>query len=368
MHQNRAYPQYKHIDERDNRPENTGNNSHHIPASVARQIGGRGSRRRLERAPVARYGASVTDPAGARGPGRRLPRRQTGHRPPGELPAGRFLAPGVLLYSVVFALPMLGSIPLALTDWNGVTSTTYVGLSNFERVIGSQSFWLALEHNAIIAVSFLVLANVVGFALALLLERRPAGYRFYRTVIFMPAVLSFLATGFIWSVLLDPEIGVVNPLLGRIGLSSLEHDWLASPRLALAMVILIGWWQWGGVPMVIYGAGLRSIPDELLDMAEIDGVHGIARLRFVLLPLLRPAVLVTAVITLVTAFQTFAVVYVLEGPEGAPEGRTDVIATLMYRSFFDFGFAEANAAVVMVLLGVGLLVLQRLLLRRSGDS
>jgi raffinose/stachyose/melibiose transport system permease protein len=224
-----------------------------------------------------------------------------------------------------------------------------------------------VEHNAVMVGSFFVLSNVVALGLALLLNRRPAGYQVYRTLIFLPAILSLVATGFIWTVLLDPQIGVVNPLLQSMGLGFVHPEWLASPHLALAVVIVVSWWQWGGVPMVIYGAGLKSIPGELLDAAQVDGAIGFRRMRYVVLPLLRPAIVVTTVLTFVTAFQSFAVVYVLEGIEGAPGGATDVVGTLIYRTAFgtgafsstaNLGYSEANAVGVMVVLAVGLVFMQ----------
>lgn len=290
-----------------------------------------------------------------------------------RLPAGRFLLPALLLYGVVFIVPCVGSLPLALSDWNGISRFAFNGLNNFALVVTSASFLTALEHNAIMFGAFFVLCNVVALGLALLLNRRPAGYQVYRTLIFLPAILSLVATGFIWTVMLDPQIGVVNPALKAIGLGFLQPQWLASPHLALAMVILVSWWQWGGVPMVIYGAGLKAIPTQLLDAAEVDGAAGLRRLRYVVLPLLRPAIVVATILTFVTTFQTFAVVYVLEGIEGAPGGATDVVGTLIYRTAFgvglfsstaNLGFSEANAVGVMVILGVGLFLLQLYFRRR----
>jgi raffinose/stachyose/melibiose transport system permease protein len=284
-----------------------------------------------------------------------------------RLPAGRFLLPAVLLYGFVFIVPFVGSLPLSLSDWNGISRFSFSGIGNFKQVVTSSAFLSALEHNAVMVGSFFVLSNVVALSLALLLNRRPAGYQVYRTLIFLPAILSLVATGFIWTVMLDPEIGVVNPMLKSLGLGFFQPQWLASPRLALAVVVLVSWWQWGGVPMVIYGAGLKSIPGELLDAALVDGAIGAKRLRYVVLPLLRPAIVVTTILTFVTAFQSFAVVYVLEGIEGAPGGATDVVGTLIYRTAFgtgafsstaNLGYSEANAVGVMLILAVGLVFLQ----------
>ena len=282
-----------------------------------------------------------------------------------RLPAGRFLLPAVLLYGFVFIVPFIGGLPLSFSDWNGISRFSFSGIGNFKQVVTSSAFLSALEHNAVMVGSFFVLSNVVALGLALLLNRRPAGYQVYRTLIFLPAILSLVATGFIWTVLLDPQIGVVNPLLQSMGF--VHPEWLASPHLALAVVIVVSWWQWGGVPMVIYGAGLKSIPGELLDAAQVDGAIGFRRMRYVVLPLLRPAIVVTTVLTFVTAFQSFAVVYVLEGIEGAPGGATDVVGTLIYRTAFgtgafsstaNLGYSEANAVGVMVVLAVGLVFMQ----------
>jgi raffinose/stachyose/melibiose transport system permease protein len=230
--------------------------------------------------------------------------------------------PAVLLYGFVFIVPFIGSLPLSFSDWNGISRFSFSGIGNFKNVVTSSAFLSALEHNAIMVGSFFVLSNVVALGLALLLNRRPAGYQVYRTLIFLPAILSLVATGFIWTVLLDPQIGVINPLLQSMGLGFIHPQWLASPHLALATVVL---------------------------------------------PLLRPAIVVTTVLTFVTAFQSFAVVYILEGIEGAPGGATDVVGTLIYRTAFgtgafsstaNLGYSEANAVGVMVVLAVGLVFMQ----------
>jgi raffinose/stachyose/melibiose transport system permease protein len=290
-----------------------------------------------------------------------------------RLPAGRFLLPAMVLFGLVFIVPFIGSVPLSFSDWNGISRFSFNGLGNFKQVVTSTEFLSALEHNAVMVGSFFLLSNVVALGLALLLNRRPAGYQIYRTLIFLPSILSLVATGFIWSVMLDPEIGVVNPMLKSIGLGFFQPEWLASPHLALATVVVVSWWQWGGVPMVIYGAGLKSIPTELIDAAHVDGAEGFRRLRYVVLPLLRPAIVVTTILTFVTAFQSFAVVYVLEGIEGAPGGATDVVGTLIYRTAFgtgafsstsNLGFSEANALGVMVIIGAALVLLQLYFRRR----
>ena len=296
-------------------------------------------------------------------------------RDPKRTPAGRqvrasgrrFLAPALLIYVVLFLVPVLGGIPLSLTNWDGIGRPVFVGFSNFATVLTSGAFLEAFEHNVLILGAFLVFVNTVGLGLAMLINTRPRGYQFYQTVIFLPVILSLVATGFIWTLMLSPVIGVVNPAIKAAGLDHFQPLWLAGPKIALWSVIVVAWWAWGGIPMVIYRAGLKTIPLELLDAAKIDGVGIWQMIRFVVVPLLRPAIVVTTVLTFVTSFQTFAVVYVLEGIQGAPGGATDVMGTLIYRSAFgvgifdtssNLGFAEANAIALVVVLGAALGALQ----------
>ena len=293
--------------------------------------------------------------------------RSNGHAPKalaGRGPTKRFLGPALVLYGVLFIVPVLGGIPLSLTQWSGEGPLRFVGLANFRSIFSSPALAHALEHNVVLFLTLLVLSNVVGLGLALAIEERPPGYKILRILIFLPAVMSLVATGFIWTLMLDPTIGFVNATLRDIGIHHGDVLWLASPKLALWTVIFVSWWQWGGIPMVIYSAGLKSIPRELLDAARVDGATGWRRLRGVIFPLLRPAVVVTTILTFVTSVQVFSSIYVLEGIEGAPGGATDVVGTLIYRDAFgvgtyspqsNLGFAEANALIVVLLFAAVLL-------------
>ena len=224
-------------------------------------------------------------------------------RDPKRTPAGRqvrasgrrFLAPALLIYVVLFLVPVLGGIPLSLTNWDGIGRPVFVGFSNFATVLTSGAFLEAFEHNVLILGAFLVFVNTVGLGLAMLINTRPRGYQFYQTVIFLPVILSLVATGFIWTLMLSPVIGVVNPAIKAAGLDHFQPLWLAGPKIALWSVIVVAWWAWGGIPMVIYRAGLKTIHSSFLDAAKIDGVGIWQMIRFVVVPLLRPAIVVTTV-------------------------------------------------------------------------
>jgi raffinose/stachyose/melibiose transport system permease protein len=284
------------------------------------------------------------------------------------------ILPALSLYVVLVIVPTLAGLPLSLTNWNGISHVRLNGLNNFIRVWRSPVFQAAMEHTGFILVAFLILANTVGLGLAVLLHSRPRGYRIYQTLVFLPVVISLVATGFVWTLMLDPTIGLVTPLLHAIGLASLSPLWLASPRLALLSVTIVAWWQWGGIPIVVYGAGLKGIPADVLEAAAIDGASAWQRFRRIVLPLLRPATAVTTILNFVTASQVFGVVYVLEGLQGAPGGATDVFGTLIYRTAFggsslttisNLGYAETNAVVVMIILAVALGLIQWYFRRRT---
>lgn len=284
-----------------------------------------------------------------------------------------FLLPAAILYSVIVLLPIIGGLPLSLVSWNGVSRPIFNGLANFDHVIHSGFFASALWHVVILTIGFVILANTVGLGLAVLLNSRPKGYRIYQTLIFLPVVVSLVATGFIWTLMLDPTVGLIPSLTQNHGPRFLNQLWLASPHLALFTVLVVAWWQWGGIPILIYGAGLRSVPKELLEAADIDGASGTRKFWRITVPLLRPATAVITVLLFITVAQTFDVVYVLEGAQGAPAGATDVFGTLIYRTAFgvgpgataSLGLGEAVAVAVMILVAATLGIVQWYFRRRT---
>ena len=160
----------------------------------------------------------------------------------------RYLLPALVLYLVIVLAPIVGGLPLSLVSWNGVSHPIFRGLANFGSVLTSHDFATALGHTALILLIFFVLANTVGIGIALLLHSRPRGYRLYQALIFLPAVVSLVATGFIWTLMLDPTIGLLPATLNALHLNSINELWLANPRFALLTVTFVAWWQWGGIP------------------------------------------------------------------------------------------------------------------------
>ena len=280
-----------------------------------------------------------------------------------------FVLPGLLVFLLFAIYPTLSAFLISLTDWNGLgPDRHFVGLANYREVLSSNEVYRAAWHNLQFFIVILAVQHTVGLFLAIQLNARPRFMEVYRTILFLPVILSLVATGFIWTLMLSPNIGILNPLLESVGLGFLTRSWLDDTVWALPCVIMVQAWNHLGWAIVIYTSGLQSVPAELREAAQIDGANSWQRFRSVVFPLLAPAFTSVTVITFIQNFRVFDVVYVLAGPIGAPAGRTDVLGTLIYRSAFGaagvtsadirFSYAIAIAVVVFLVMlgGVGLLL------------
>jgi raffinose/stachyose/melibiose transport system permease protein len=259
-------------------------------------------------------------------------RRQRRLPPTGHL---WFVLPGFVVFAIFLIYPMLVAFRVSLYDGRGLGSAGhFIGLGNFVEALNALTFYRALWHNLILFAAILVAQHTLGLFLAIQLNARPRFMEVYRTILFLPVILSLVATGFIWTLMLSPNIGIIDPLLEAAGLGFLARDWLSDPAWALPCVIVVQAWNLLGWSIVIYMSGLQGVPRELLEAARLDGAGGWQRFRNVTFPLLAPSFTSLTVITFIQNIRVFDVVYVLTGPVGAPAGATDVLGTLVYRTAF----------------------------------
>jgi raffinose/stachyose/melibiose transport system permease protein len=250
------------------------------------------------------------------------------------------LLPAAIVYVTFVLYPAAAAFVLSFYDWSGIgPDRRFVGLANFREMLRSWEFWRALGHTTAFFVSIVLFQSTVGLFLAILLHARPLGHSVYRTVLFLPATLSLVNTGFMWQLMLSAQFGLVNPLLRAVGLGALARSWLADPVTALPTVILVQAWQWMGLPIVVFLAGLQAVPRELEEAAAIDGTGPWARLVHVLVPQLAPAFTAMTGLAFIRMFKVFDIVYVLQGPTGSPVGTTSTVGTLIYTSAFGEGGA-----------------------------
>lgn len=278
-----------------------------------------------------------------------------------------FLAPAVLVYTAIMIIPLFGTLQLAMYKVVDGESL-FVGLENFQKLFGnerwSQSFWNALANNTWFFIVHMLVQNPIGVLLAALLSSPKLRMAtFYRTSIFIPTILSFVIVGFTWKLILSPLWGIAPDLLDSVGLKSLYVPWLGKEEYALTTLALVSVWQFVGIPMMLIYASLLSIPDEILEAAECDGVTGMAQFWRVKLPLILPSIGIISILTFVGNFNAFDLIYTTQGALAGPDFSTDLLGTFMFRTFFGFqlqlgdpnmGSAIASAMFFIILIGVSI--------------
>jgi len=273
------------------------------------------------------------------------------------------VAPAFAFLLAFHFLPSLSGFYYALTDWDGLNEARFVGLDNFRELWEDNATRSAFENTLVLAATFFVAVNVIGLALAMGLQRTIKSRNVLRAVFFAPVVVSPLAVAFVWQYIFQSD-GALNRTLAAVGLETWQHPWLGDPKTALWAILVVLVWQFSGFAMVIYLAGLQSIPEELYEASALDGASAWFEFRRVTLPLLAPAVTINATLTLIFGLRLFDQVLALTG--GGPGGATETLATQVYKQAFVFGrFGYSTAlALVLTLLIAGLSVLQLLVLRR----
>ncbi|MEM9223010.1 MAG: sugar ABC transporter permease [Pseudomonadota bacterium] len=276
-----------------------------------------------------------------------------------------FLAPAVLVYTAVMIYPLFDTLRLALYS-EVENSRVFVGLDNFQKLFGdaiwSDQFWNALLNNAWFFMIHMLVQNPIGIALAAILSSPKLRFSaFYRSAIFIPTILSFVIVGFAWKLILSPIWGIAPDLLGAAGLKFLYAPYLGKEEYALTALSLISVWQFIGIPMMLIYAALLSIPDEVIEAGECDGITGFAAFFKIKLPLILPSIGIISILTFVANFNAFDLIYAAQGALAGPDFSTDILGTFLYRTFFGFqlqlgdphmGSAIASAMFGIILIGV----------------
>jgi len=277
-----------------------------------------------------------------------------------------FLAPAVLVYTALMIIPLFGTLAQSLTNHDATGARIFVGLQNFATLFGdavwSDAFWNALGNNTWFFVIHMAVQNPIGIALAAILSTpRLRMASFYRTAIFIPTILSFVIVGFVWKLILSPIWGIAPGMLDAVGLKFLFAPWLGKEEYALTTLALVSVWQFVGIPMMLIYAALLSIPDGVIEAAEMDGITGWSQFWKIKLPLILPSVGIISILTFVGNFNAFDLIYVAQGALAGPDFSTDILGTFLYRTFFGFqlqlgdpymGSAIATAMFGIILVGV----------------
>ena len=260
-----------------------------------------------------------------------------------------FLLPS-LLPLVLFTIgPMAASVGISFLEWDLLTSPEWLGLGNYRELLGDSEFWAAVRHTLYFLVLYLPLVFVGGLGIALALNRGVRFIGLLRAMYFVPVVTSWVVVALMWKWLLNPGSGVVNTVLGVVGIDG--PGWWTDPIWAMPAIVLATAWKDLGFVMVIFLAGLQSIPEDYHEAAMVDGASGWHRFRHITLPLLSPASFFVLTISLINGFQVFDQVFVMTG--GGPAGSTTVLVQQVYTNAFrysEMGYAAAMSWVLFLII------------------
>jgi raffinose/stachyose/melibiose transport system permease protein len=263
-----------------------------------------------------------------------------------------------LMVALIYATTASGAF-YAFTNWSGIGSFDFVGVKNFTRIFQTAELSGALINTLILAFGFLVVTNAIGLLFALALNRGLKSRFVLRTLLFMPVVIAPIAVSYIWKFIFAFN-GPLNQTLAAIGLKSWQHDWLGDPHWALWCVLAVMVWQSVGFAMVIYLAGLATVPQELEEAAALDGAGAFTRFRKITVPMIQPSIAIATTLMLIQGLRVFDQVLALTS--GGPAGATQTLATEVYQQTFvfnNFGFGAALALVLSVLILIFTVIQQR---------
>jgi multiple sugar transport system permease protein len=272
-----------------------------------------------------------------------------------------FISPWVIGFVAFILGPFIFSLFLSFSEWGIGAPPKFVGLANFEKMLNDELFWKSLGVTLTFVLVSVVFRVSIALGIASLLSKNVVGHRFFQAGFYLPVMFSGVILGVVWAWMFPSDYGLINDLLRRVGIPG--PRWLSDPTLALISIIMMSMWRIGGM-MVIFLAGLKDIPEELYEAADIDGANAWRKFYAITIPMLTPIVLFNLVMSMIQSFQVFGEVQVLTA--GGPYNSTLVYMLYLYRQAFTYlhmGYGSALAWVLFVLI-----ISATLLLLRSSRS
>jgi raffinose/stachyose/melibiose transport system permease protein len=300
---------------------------------------------------------------------RRMPvRRRKGSTPLGGASINLLYVPALALFAVFTIYPLVNGVALSFTNWNGYSAArSGVGLDNYIRLFSDDTFRLVLVNTFIYGIGSTIIQQVLGLGLAVALDRKIRGRNIARAIIYLPVLVSPVVMGTMYYLLFQYNNGAFNDVV--IALGGERVAWLSDSSAAIAIVVVVNSLQFVGISMIIYLAGLQSIPGELYEASSIDGATAFSQFRFISIPMLQPAFATSIVLNLIGGLKLFDVIQVLTG--GGPGYSTNSVSTLIGVAYFDnqsAGYASAMGVVLFIVIVIFTLALNTLLNRRRLDQ
>lgn len=271
-----------------------------------------------------------------------------------------FAIPSAIIYTALLVMPILIALGLSFVDWNGIGAMTFVGFNNFTKIFKDRIFGTAISNTIIITVVQTLLCNVLGLAMAMLVNRTDKLTSAFRALYFIPFVLGGVAIAFVWKVIFSYN-GVLNLILDAVGLDHLIRVFTATRTGALICIIVVGTWSSLGYYMMIYLAALQSVPQELYEAATVDGASGWKRFLYITLPLITSGTMVSVLMSLINGLKAYDLVKIMT--DGGPGNLTETIVYSIVRYGFSnnkMGYASALAVVLFIAISAFSLIVLRL--------
>ncbi len=269
---------------------------------------------------------------------------------------GLFLFPALFIYIIVVVFPTVYSLFLSFCDWNGLGAKKFVGLKNYIQLFTSDSvFYTALRNNIIWIILTICLTVLLALLLALVLNRSFRGRIVYRAIFYFPYMLSWIIVGIIWKWMYNPNFGLINQVLGMVGLDSLKGAYLSNTKMALYCVFIAALWQGLGQPMLYFLAGLQTLPNDILEAAKIDGAGKFNLFFRVIVPMLKETFVIVLATQIIASMKVYDIVYVMT--DGGPANSTQTLATYMYNQTFTYSNLGVGSAIATVMVLIMMVVI-----------
>ena len=274
-----------------------------------------------------------------------------------------YLLPALAIYGLFFVRPLGQLVRLSLYNWDGVGKRSYIGLANYRALLGGGDpiFWHAFLHNLAWMASGVIVPTLVGLAFAILITRGPLhGRTVYRTLLFLPQILSSVVVAIVWDWIYSPSNGALDQLLATLGMGSLQRVWLGNSTLVLPALFVVWAWVAYGFSMVVFAAALQTVDEDYFNAAKVDGASRLNQFRHVLVPAIRRPMTVVMLINAISAFQIFDLVFIMTN--GGPFNSSQVLTLYMYNNAFAYQ-RVGYAAAVAVMLGIIVILVSATFLR-----
>lgn len=262
-----------------------------------------------------------------------------------------FVFPAFLLFMTTIMIPIAYSGYLSTLDWNGYSEKVFIGFENYKNLFADfpEGFTIGVKNSLLLALLSIFIQVPIALILAIVISKGLKGEKFFRTVYFIPVIISTTVIGQLWLKVYQPKYGVLNYLLSAIGLDNLKQSWLASTETALACVFFVCVWQYIGYHMLLLYSAIKSIPKTILEAARVDGASNLQIARHITIPLIKPMIKVCVTFALIGSLKTFDLIYVLT--KGGPVHSTEVPTTIMYRVLLsenNYGLGSAMAIFIVI--------------------